>query len=123
MLPYRPSHLLQYLHDARQQLLRAAALVHDTRKLPPLTQLVQTGGVLDRAASHARALQTTADELFKANGMLLFQRVPLFNVPDALDVLATGRHLLGLCIVDRYAIQCSMLCHRILVHIAVVHGR
>lgn len=94
----RPNQLLQYLHDARQQLLRAAALLHDTRKLPPLTQLVQPGGVLDIAANHARALQTTADELFRANGLLLFQRVPLFNVPDALDVLATGENEEGACL-------------------------
>lgn len=87
---HRPTKLLQYLHDARQQLLRAAVLVYDTRKLPPLVQLVQPGGVLDIAANHARALQTTADELFRANGLLAFQRVPLFNVPDALDVLSTG---------------------------------
>lgn len=87
----RPGHLLQYLHDARQQLLRAAALVHDTRKLPPLTQLVQPGGVLDIAATHARSLQTTADELFGANDSLRWQRVQLFNVPDALDVLSTGK--------------------------------
>lgn len=86
----RPTQLLQFLHDARQQLLRAAVLLHDTRKLPPLAQLVQPGGVLDIAANHARALQSAADELFRANGMLLWQRVPLFNVPDALDVLSTG---------------------------------
>lgn len=86
----RPTPLLQFLHDARQQLLRAAALVHDTRKLPPLTQLVQPGGVLDVSATHARALQTTADELFGANDSLRWQRVQLFNVPDALDVLSTG---------------------------------
>lgn len=86
----RPTQLLQFLHDARQQLLRAVVLLHDTRKLPPLAQLVQPGGVLDIAASHARALQTAADELFRTNGMLLWQRVPLFNVPDALDVLSTG---------------------------------
>lgn len=87
----RPTPLLQFLHDARQQLLRAAALVHDTRKLPPLTQLVQPGGVLDVSATHARALQTTADELFGANDSLRWQRVQLFNVPDALDVLSTGK--------------------------------
>lgn len=92
LLGCRASHLLQFLHDARQQLLRAAAVVHDTRKLPPLTQLVQPGGVLDIAAHHARALQSTADELFRANGLLTVQRVPLFNVPDALDVLSTGEH-------------------------------
>lgn len=86
----RPTPLLQFLHDARQQLLRAAALAHDTRKLPPLTQLVQPGGVLDVSATHARALQTTADELFGANDSLRWQRVQLFNVPDSLDVLSTG---------------------------------
>lgn len=90
LLLCRPTPLLQFLHDARQQLLRAAALVHDTRKLPPLTQLVQPGGVLDIAATHARALQTTADELFGANDSLRWARVQLFNVPDALDVLSTG---------------------------------
>jgi hypothetical protein len=86
----RPSHLLQFVHSARQQLLRAAALIHDTRKLPPLSQVVQINGVLDNAAAHARNLQTTADELFRANQQLLWQRLPLFNVPDALDVLSTG---------------------------------
>jgi hypothetical protein len=78
------------VHEARQQLLRSAALLGDTRKLPPLVQLVQPGGALDIAASHARALQTAADELFRANASLALQRVPLFNVPDALDVLSTG---------------------------------
>jgi hypothetical protein len=45
---------------------------------------------LDIAATHARSLQTTADELFGANDSLRWQRVQLFNVPDALDVLSTG---------------------------------
>jgi hypothetical protein len=90
LLLRRPTPLLQFLHDARQQLLRAAALMHDTRKLPPLTLLVQPGGVLDLAATHARALQTTADSLFESNGLLCFNRVQLFNVPDALEVLSTG---------------------------------
>lgn len=89
---HRPQALLGYLHGARQQLLRAAATLHDTRKLPPLTLLVQPGGVLDVAAGHARALTTAADELVRANGELRFHRLPLFNVPDALDVLSTGAH-------------------------------
>jgi hypothetical protein len=56
-----------------------------------LAQLAAPNGVLDIAAQHARHLQTAADELFKANEDLRFGRVPLFNIPSALDVLSTGQ--------------------------------
>jgi Mediator complex subunit MED14 len=82
--------VLSFIHAARQRLLRGLVLLHDTRKLPPLAQLVQPGGVLDVSATHARALQSAADELFRANSELRLQRVPLFNIPDALEVLCTG---------------------------------
>ncbi|WIA18957.1 hypothetical protein OEZ85_003626 [Tetradesmus obliquus] len=88
----RPQELLQFVHGTRQQLLRSAAILHDPRKLGPLAQLVAPNGVLDIAAQHARHLQTAADELFKANGELRSGRVPLFNIPSALDVLSTGTY-------------------------------
>ncbi|KAF6258599.1 hypothetical protein COO60DRAFT_1101947 [Scenedesmus sp. NREL 46B-D3] len=91
-MPSRPQALLQFVHGTRQQLLRSAAVLHDPRKLPPLAQLVSSNGVLDIAAQHARHLQTAADELFKANEDLRFGRVPLFNIPSAMDVLSTGTY-------------------------------
>lgn len=53
--------------------------------------LVEQGGVLDVAASHVRALRQAADELHAAGFQLQWARVPLFNVHDAMDVLATGQ--------------------------------
>jgi hypothetical protein len=92
-LASRPQALLQFVHGTRQQLLRSAAILHDPRKLTPLARLVSPNGVLDIAAQHARHLQTAADELFKANNDLRYGRVPLFNIPSALDVLSTGQQL------------------------------
>lgn len=82
--------MLGFLHSTRQQLLRLGALLHDPRKLAVAHRVADQGSVLDVAAAHTRALQTTADELFKANSDLRFNRVPLLNVHDAADVLATG---------------------------------
>lgn len=86
----RPHQLLGFVHSARQQLLRLGALMHDPRKLAVAHRVAEQGSVLDAAAAHARALQAAADELFKANMDLRFNRVPLLNVHDAADVLATG---------------------------------
>lgn len=52
--------------------------------------LVEQGGILDVAASHVRSLRQAADELHQAGIQLQLARVPLFNIPDAVDVLATG---------------------------------
>jgi len=82
--------LLGFIHSARQQLLRSAAVLYDTRKLAPLTLLVQKDGLLDVAASHARSLTAAADELVRTNEGLRWMRVGLFNIPDALDVLSSG---------------------------------
>jgi hypothetical protein len=90
-LPRRsPQQLLGFLHSARQQLLRLGALLHDPRKLAVAQRVADQGSVLDAAATHTRALQAAADELFKANADLRWNRAPLFNVLDAADVLATG---------------------------------
>lgn len=53
--------------------------------------LVEPGGILDVAASHVRSMRQAADELHSAGIQLQGGRVPLYNMPDALDVLATGR--------------------------------
>jgi hypothetical protein len=87
----RPQALLQFVHGTRQQLLRSAAIMVDHRKLGVLAQVILPNGVLDIAAQHSRHLQTAADELFKANEDLRMGRVPLFNIPSALDVLSTGQ--------------------------------
>jgi hypothetical protein len=86
----RPQQLLGFLHGARQQLLRLGALLHDPRKLAVAQRAAEQGSALDVAAGHARALQAAADELFKANMDLRFNRVPLLNVHDAVDVLGSG---------------------------------
>jgi hypothetical protein len=88
--PPRPQQLLGFVHGARQQLLRLGALLHDPRKLAVAQRVAEQGSALDVAAAHARALQAAADELFKANMDLRFNRVPLLNVHDAADVLASG---------------------------------
>lgn len=88
--PARAPQLLGFLHGAREQLLRLGALLHDPRKLAAAARAAERGGALDVAAAHARALQAAADELFRANAGLRLGRVPLLNVHDALDVLATG---------------------------------
>jgi hypothetical protein len=92
-LPSRPQALLQFVHGTRQQLLRSAAILHDPRKFGALAQLAAPNSVLDIAAQHTRHLQTAADELFKTNEVLRTGRVPLFNIPSALDVLSTGQQL------------------------------
>ncbi len=87
---HRPPALLHFLHGARQQLLRVGALLNDPNKLVPVKLVADTGSVLDVAATHARALQSAADELYAANQHLKALRVPLFDVASALDVLSTG---------------------------------
>lgn len=57
----------------------------------PAVPLVEQGGVLDVAASHVRSLRQAADELHLAGIQLQMARVPLYNIPDAVDVLATGK--------------------------------
>jgi hypothetical protein len=88
---HRPTALLQFTHNARQQLLRAAALLYDPRKLAFVQHLQEPAeGVLDVCATQARGLQAAADELFKASQELRLSRTPLFCVHTALDILGTG---------------------------------
>jgi hypothetical protein len=89
------------VHSTRQQLLRLAALLNDARKLAASQQLQNDDNVLNKCANHARALQQAADELFHANVNLRFNRVPLFNVQAALDVIASGGHSIGLLLMPR----------------------
>jgi hypothetical protein len=87
----RPGALLQFTHNARQQLLRAAALLYDPRKLGFVETLqAPAAGVLDVCATQARGLAAAADELFKAAQELRLTRTPLFCVHTALDILGTG---------------------------------
>eukprot|EP00877_Chromochloris_zofingiensis_P002782 jgi/Chrzof1/12504/Cz06g36200.t1 len=88
----RAKALLQFLHGARQQLLRATALLYDTRKFGMVAAVAQPGSILDVAASHARSLMTAADELYGVNQHLKFLRVPIYDIQSASDILSTGTY-------------------------------
>ena len=54
---------------------------------------VEVSNVLEKAASHANTLRDAADQLYHQHNDPFLIRAPAHDVPTALDVLQTGRHL------------------------------
>ena len=82
--------LLGYLHSTRQQLLRLLSLVNWSNKAKALAECVDHDKVMDKAASHARALQAAADDLYSSRVAMLPRYNPMFDVQTAYEVLSTG---------------------------------
>eukprot|EP00798_Chlamydomonas_sp_ICE-L_P000493 gene493-1899_t len=84
--------LLSYLHSTRQQLLRVLVLLQWCKKANALAECVDHGKVLDRAASHAKVLESAVHDMYIAHLERAGKCSPMWDVQTALEVLTTGAY-------------------------------